>query len=189
MLLVAETRLVPDRRHIPVDRRQRAGVHGHLHGPGPAADRQPVSGLSGHRRPVRRRASHDVRSGQRPAGLLDVRRKVLRHMDRHRRHVLHRVHTQPVRHIAGQIHTHQRSAQVRAAVSLSEVKRTAPVPFREIAESYCPRGRACRFLDTRIDFSLYAVGIVRQYHRLITVSPLCAHRSLVRARYICSTIF
>lgn len=76
-------RLIPYCRHISVNCWQRASVYGHLHGPGPATDRQPVSGLVGHCRPVRRRAGHDFCSGQRSTGLLDVRCQVLRYMDRH----------------------------------------------------------------------------------------------------------
>jgi len=105
------SRNVSNRRYILVDRRQRAGVHGHLHRQGLAKDRQPVPGLAGDRRPVCRSVGHDFRSGQRPAGLLDVRRQVLRHMDCHRRYVLHRIHTQPMRHITRQIHSHQRPSE------------------------------------------------------------------------------
>lgn len=77
VLYLSFCRIVSDRRHIFIDRRQRAGVRGHLHGQRLAAYRQPISGVVGHRRPVRRRVSHDIRAGQRLAGPLDVRPEVL----------------------------------------------------------------------------------------------------------------
>ncbi|XP_052124219.1 uncharacterized protein LOC113210805 isoform X2 [Frankliniella occidentalis] len=101
----------PDRH---VHRRQRSGVRGHLHGSRAAQYRQPVPGLARHRRPVRRRARHVVRRLQRPARVLDVRAAALRHVDRLRRHVLHGLHPQPVRHQPGPLYPHQGPAQVRA---------------------------------------------------------------------------
>lgn len=89
-----------------IDCRQCVGLRRHLHRPGAAEDRQPVPGVAGHRRRVRRRPGDDVCRRQRPARLLAVRRAVLRHLGRLRRHVLHGVHPQPLRNLPRQIHPH-----------------------------------------------------------------------------------
>lgn len=58
------SRIVSNRRYILVDRRQRAGVHGHLHRQGFAKDWQPVPGLAGDRRPICWGFGHDICTGK-----------------------------------------------------------------------------------------------------------------------------
>lgn len=91
-------------------------MRSHLHGPRLATHRKPVSGVARHRRPVRVQPSDDFRRGERLTGLLDVRGPVLRHLDRIRCHVLHRIHPQPVRHLPGPVHPHQGPTEVTAGL-------------------------------------------------------------------------
>ena len=96
-------RFLPSCDNLPVDSGQRPGVHRRLHGSHPAQSGQSLHRVAGHLRPVRRLSGHGLRRRQRPAGLLGLRRPVLRHLGRLRRHVLHSFHTQLVRHFHGSV--------------------------------------------------------------------------------------
>lgn len=117
----ADIRRIPPRDpDILLRRRQRSGVRGDLHRPRVAEDRQPLSGLPGRRRPLRRWAGDDLCRSQRSPRLLDLRTVVLRHLDRLRCYVQHCLYLESMRHIARPLHTHQGSSQVRPdAISIA----------------------------------------------------------------------